>query len=240
VYVDCTGLGLLSCDTAQPISVCTSFVMTGVKEKEVAAYLSDHPDEVRSSFNPSETLLSVQGFASTLACAKETGESLANLQSITLDPGFRPDEVIVRVNHPEKINPLELAPITATELWAQNISIHLAAALRKLVPGFKDSRILMTPAQIGFLGSFRYLPAQATVKEKAEASHLPFRPQWLVAGNATNLLCAGRAVLQAMGLTSPTNFAALSMATGEIAGRIAAQCVREKISPVKLFALEKI
>lgn len=106
-------------------------------------------------------------------------ENFPGLKDLVVDFGFRENEMLVHLVLDE-LNPEDTAARTAAELFGPNLSNQLTTYLEETVTGFENTRILMTPAEVGFAGAFKFIPA-------ANNRH--------VSDKAKNLLCAGRPLL---------------------------------------------
>lgn len=136
-------------------------------------------------------------------------ENFPGLKDLVVDFGFRENEMLVHLVL-DALNPEDTAARTAAELLGQNLSNQLTTYLKENVTGFENTRILMTPAEVGFAGAFKFIPA-------ANNRH--------VSDKAQNLLCAGRPLLDFNANEILTSMAPHTFKNGEDAAQLVAAMI---------------
>src|SRR5580704_9456742 len=135
------------------------FRLSHVDLEKLAAYLREHPDEVRTSIPAAElsasTLTAVAGLYDLWNRAREDGlvDVPRELVSFFISP--YPDEVTVNMTRVVDVDPLDPDDLTRAEIEARLQAMQLLEFFRQRVPGFENSRIAATGTQIGIRESRR-------------------------------------------------------------------------------------
>jgi hypothetical protein len=135
------------------------FRLSHVDLEKLAAYLREHPDEVRTSIPAAElsasTLTAVAGLYELWNRAREDGlvDVPRELVSFFISP--YPDEVTVNMTRVVDVDPLDPDDLTRAEIEARLQAMQLLEFFRQRVPGFENSRIAATGTQIGIRESRR-------------------------------------------------------------------------------------
>ncbi len=126
---------------------------------ELAAYVRDHPDEMRSSLPPNErtaeALTAVAGLYSLWQRARDEGivDVPRELVSFFISP--YPDEVTVNMTRVVDVDPLDPDDLTRAEVESRLQAMQLLDFFRRSVPGFARARIAGTGTQVGIRESRR-------------------------------------------------------------------------------------
>jgi glycine/D-amino acid oxidase-like deaminating enzyme len=135
------------------------FRLSHVDLDKLAAYLREHPQEMRSSLAPGErtapALSAVAGLYSLWKRAREDGlvDVPRELVSIFISP--YPDEVTVNMTRVVDIDPLDPDHLTRAEVESRLQAMQLLEFFRQRVPGFENARIAATGTQVGIRESRR-------------------------------------------------------------------------------------
>jgi FAD dependent oxidoreductase len=140
----------------QPSSLM--FRLSHVDMDAVAAYVRDHPDQMRTSLAPAQrnahALTAVAGLYDLWQSAQAAGIGVPReLVSFFISP--YPDEVTVNMTRVTDIDPLDPDDLTRAEIEARGQAMRLVAFFRERVPGFANARIAATATQIGVRESRR-------------------------------------------------------------------------------------
>jgi hypothetical protein len=141
----------------QPASLM--FRLSHVDLGQTAAYVREHPSQMRTSLPPQErtakSLSAVAGLYELweAACASGRVHIPRELVSFFISP--YPDEVTVNMTRVTDIDPLDPDDLTRAEVEARAQVMELLAFFRGNVPGFANARIAATAAQIGIRESRR-------------------------------------------------------------------------------------
>jgi len=141
----------------QPASLM--FRLSHVDMHELARYVSEHPDQMRTSLPPDErkasALTAVAGLNDIWqqAVRDKTVDVPRELVSIFASP--YDDEVIVNMTRVVNVDPLDPDDLTRAEIEARLQTMQLLEFFRTRVPGFANSRIAATGTQIGIRESRR-------------------------------------------------------------------------------------
>ena len=140
----------------QPASLM--FRISHVDLAKTAAYVRDHPTEMRTSLAPAErtatTLTAVAGLYDLWNRARERGLDVPReLVSFFISP--YPDEVSVNMTRVVDIDPLDPDDLTRAEMESRAQAMALMEFFRRDVPGFAHARIAATATQIGIRESRR-------------------------------------------------------------------------------------
>jgi len=135
------------------------FRLSHVDLAELAAYVRDHPDEMRSSLPPNQrtagALTAVAGLYSIWQRARDEGlvDVPRELVSFFISP--YPDEVTVNMTRVIDVDPLDPDDLTRAEVESRLQAMQLFEFFRRRVPGFARARIAGTGAQVGIRESRR-------------------------------------------------------------------------------------
>jgi hypothetical protein len=140
----------------QPSSLM--FRLSHVDMNAVAAYVRDHPDQMRSSLTPEQrtgdALTAVAGLWDLWHAAQANGVDVPReVVSFFISP--YPDEVSVNMTRVTDIDPLDPDDLTRAEIEARGQAMRLVGFFRERVPGFERARIAATATQIGVRESRR-------------------------------------------------------------------------------------
>jgi hypothetical protein len=124
----------------------------------VAAYVREHPDQMRTSLVPearnAAALTAVAGLYELWHAAQADGVDVPReLVSFFISP--YPDEVTVNMTRVVDIDPLDPDDLTRAEIEARAQAMRLVTFFRERVPGFRHARIAATATQIGVRESRR-------------------------------------------------------------------------------------
>jgi len=135
------------------------FRLSHVDLAALAAYLREHPDEMRSSLHPQErvpaALTAVAGLNDLWERARADGlvDVPRELVSFFISP--YPDEVTVNMTRVVNIDPLDPDDLTRAEVESRLQAMQLLEFFRGRVPGFAGARIAATGTQVGIRESRR-------------------------------------------------------------------------------------
>jgi glycine/D-amino acid oxidase-like deaminating enzyme len=135
------------------------FRLSHVDLAALAAYLREHPDEMRSSLRPQErvpaALTAVAGLNDLWERARGDGlvDVPRELVSFFISP--YPDEVTVNMTRVVNIDPLDPDDLTRAEVESRLQAMQLLEFFRRRVPGFAGARIAATGTQVGIRESRR-------------------------------------------------------------------------------------
>ncbi|MFY9737707.1 MAG: FAD-dependent oxidoreductase [Candidatus Cybelea sp.] len=135
------------------------FRLSHVDLAVLAAYLREHPGEMRSSLHPQEripaALTAVAGLKDLWESARADGlvDVPRELVSFFISP--YPDEVTVNMTRVVNIDPLDPDDLTRAEVESRLQAMQLLEFFRQRVPGFADARIAATGTQVGIRESRR-------------------------------------------------------------------------------------
>jgi hypothetical protein len=135
------------------------FRLSHVDLAALAAYLREHPDEMRSSLRPQErvpaALTAVAGLNELWDRARADGlvDVPRELVSFFISP--YPDEVTVNMTRVVNIDPLDPDDLTRAEVESRLQAMQLLEFFRRRVPGFAGARIAATGTQVGIRESRR-------------------------------------------------------------------------------------
>ena len=135
------------------------FRLSHVDLAVLAAYLREHPDEMRSSLPPQErvpaALTAVAGLNGLWESARADGlvDVPRELVSFFISP--YPDEVTVNMTRVVNIDPLDPDDLTRAEVESRLQAMQLLEFFRRRVPGFAGARIAATGTQVGIRESRR-------------------------------------------------------------------------------------
>jgi FAD-dependent oxidoreductase family protein len=135
------------------------FRLSHVDVASLAAYLREHPQEMRTSLAPEQrvphALTAVAGLHELWAQARADGlvDVPRELVSFFISP--YPDEVTVNMTRVVDVDPLDPDDLTRAEVEARLQAMQLLDFFRQRVPGFENARIAASGAQIGIRESRR-------------------------------------------------------------------------------------
>ena len=141
----------------QPASLM--FRLSHVDLEALAAYVREHPDQMRTSLAPQQrtanALTAVAGLRDLWQRAREDGivDVPRELVSFFISP--YPDEVTVNMTRVVEIDPLDPDDLTRAEIEARLQVMQLVDFFRQRVPGFANARLAATGTQIGIRESRR-------------------------------------------------------------------------------------
>ena len=167
--IDCTADALVShaagvpCEQGnhdglvQPMTMM--FRLSHVDLEATAAWLREHPDQIRTSLPPerfgADTLTAIAGLWDIWRDAREAGEVDIPREIVSLFRGVHRDEVTVNMTRVTGLNPLDADDLTRAEVESRRQVMQLLRFFRTRVPGFRDCRLAATPAQVGVRESRR-------------------------------------------------------------------------------------
>jgi hypothetical protein len=135
------------------------FRLSHVDLGELAAYLREHPEEMRSSLAPEErtpeALTAVAGLYSLWQRAIDDGLVNVPRELASFFASPYPDEVTVNMTRVVDIDPLDPDDLTRAEVEARLQAMQLLDFFRRRVPGFANARIAASGAQVGIRESRR-------------------------------------------------------------------------------------
>jgi hypothetical protein len=135
------------------------FRLSHVNLAELAAYVREHPGEMRSALakreRTPENLTAVAGLYSLWEQARADGvvDIPRELVSFFISP--YPDEVTVNMTRVVDVDPLDPVDLTRAEVESRLQAMQLFEFFRSRVPGFQNARIAGTGTQIGIRESRR-------------------------------------------------------------------------------------
>lgn len=135
------------------------FRLSHVDLAELAAYLREHPSEMRSALSERErtpeNLTAVAGLYSLWERARAEGvvDIPRELVSFFISP--YPDEVTVNMTRVVDVDPLDPVDLTRAEVESRLQAMQLFEFFRSRVPGFQRARLAGTGTQIGIRESRR-------------------------------------------------------------------------------------
>ncbi len=145
------------------------FRLSHVDLAALAAYLREHPDEMRSSLPPQErvpaALTAVAGLNGLWERARADGlvDVPRELVSFFISP--YPDEVTVNMTRVVNIDPLDPDDLTRAEVESRLQAMQLLEFFRRRVPGFAGARIAATGTQVGIRESRRIVGRYTLTRE---------------------------------------------------------------------------
>ena len=145
------------------------FRLSHVDLAALAAYLREHPEEMRSSLHPQErvpaALTAVAGLNGLWERARADGlvDVPRELVSFFISP--YPDEVTVNMTRVVNIDPLDPDDLTRAEVESRLQAMQLLEFFRRRVPGFAGARIAATGTQVGIRESRRIVGRYTLTRE---------------------------------------------------------------------------
>lgn len=141
----------------QPASLM--FRLSHVDMHELARYVREHPDQMRTSLAPDQrtatALTAVAGLNEIWQAAVRDNIVDVPRELVSIFASPYDDEVIVNMTRVVNINPLDPDDLTRAEVEARLQTMQLLEFFRTRVPGFAHSRIAATGTQIGIRESRR-------------------------------------------------------------------------------------
>jgi hypothetical protein len=141
----------------QPASLM--FRLSHVDMNELARYVREHPDQMRTSLEPHErkapALTAVAGLNDIWQQAVRDAVVDVPRELVSIFASPYDDEVIVNMTRVVNVDPLDPDDLTRAEVEARLQTMQLLEFFRTRVPGFANSRIAATGTQIGIRESRR-------------------------------------------------------------------------------------
>jgi hypothetical protein len=141
----------------QPASLM--FRLSHVDMNELARYVREHPDQMRTSLEPHErkaaALTAVAGLNEIWQAAKRDNVVDVPRELVSIFASPYDDEVIVNMTRVVNVDPLDPDDLTRAEVEARLQTMQLLEFFRTRVPGFGNARIAATGTQIGIRESRR-------------------------------------------------------------------------------------
>jgi hypothetical protein len=167
--IDCTADALVSdaagvpCEQGnaaglvQPMTMM--FRLSHVDLAATAAWLREHPDQIRTSLTPdmfsATTLTAIAGLWDLWKEAREAGEVDIPREIVSMFRGAHLDEVTVNMTRVTGLDPLDPDDLTRAEIETRRQTMTLLRFFQRRVPGFARCRLAATPAQVGVRESRR-------------------------------------------------------------------------------------
>jgi hypothetical protein len=144
------------------------FRLSHVDLAKTANYVSEHPEEMRSSLpadaRTPESLTAVAGLYSLWRRARDEGLDVPReLVSFFISP--YPDEVTVNMTRVVDVDPLDPDDLTRAEVESRLQAMQLLEFFREYVPGFESARIAGTGTQVGIRESRRIVGRYTLTRE---------------------------------------------------------------------------
>jgi len=145
------------------------FRLSHVDLAELAAYLREHPGEIRSVLSEGErtpeNLTAVAGLYSLWEQARSDGivDVPRELVSFFISP--YPDEVTVNMTRVVDVDPLDPVDLTRAEVESRLQAMQLFEFFRSRVPGFQNARLAGTGTQVGIRESRRIVGRYTLTRE---------------------------------------------------------------------------
>ncbi|MGE0886105.1 MAG: FAD-dependent oxidoreductase [Blastocatellales bacterium] len=135
----------------QPVSMI--FRLSHVDLDETAAFLREHPDQIRTHLKPEQltgsTLSAVAGFWNQWQAARSAGEVHIQREIVSFFASPYPDEVVVNMTRVTRVNPLDPDDLTRAEIESRRQVMELVSFFKNRIPGFKNCRLAGTATQVG-------------------------------------------------------------------------------------------
>jgi hypothetical protein len=154
------------------------FRLSHVDMEALAAYVRQHPDEMRTSLKAHErtpqALTAIAGLYKLWKAARDNGEVSVQRELVSLFATPYPDELTVNMTRVVDIDPLDPDDLTRAEIESRAQVMELVRFFKEHVPGFKDARLAATATQIGIRESRRILGEYTlTANDVLEARSFP-------------------------------------------------------------------
>lgn len=186
--IDCTADALVSyaagvpCEQGnrdglvQPMTMM--FRLSHVDLDATAAWLREHPDQVRTSLPAAQfsadTLTAIAGLWSLWKEAQAAGEVDIPREIVSIFRGVHRDEVTVNMTRVTGLDPLDADDLTRAEVETRRQTMQLLRFFQRRVPGFAQCRLAATPAQVGVRESRRIVGEyQLTGDDLLQARRFP-------------------------------------------------------------------
>ncbi len=154
------------------------FRVSHVDMGALAAYLREHPNEVRTSLPREQitarALTAVAGLHTLWEAARRDGlvDVPRELVSFFISP--YPDEVTVNMTRVVHVDPLDPDDLTRAEVESRLQAMQLMTFFRERVPGFRNARIAATGTQVGIRESRRIAGRYTLTRDDVLAArHFP-------------------------------------------------------------------
>jgi hypothetical protein len=151
----------------QPASLM--FRLSHVDLEQTAAYVREHPEQMRTSLPPAarnaRALTAVAGLYELWQRARERGDVDVPRELVSFFITPYPDEVSVNMTRVVDIDPLDPDDLTRAEIEARRQTMQLVAFFRRSVPGFGAARLAATATQIGIRESRRIVGAYTLTRD---------------------------------------------------------------------------
>lgn len=135
----------------QPVTMI--FRLSHVDLNQTAAYLREHPDQIRTHLKPEEfsgaTLTAVAGFWKEWQAARAAGEVNIQREIVSFFASAYPDEVVVNMTRVTRVNPLDPDDLTRAEVESRRQVMELVRFFKTRIPGFGNCRLAGTATQVG-------------------------------------------------------------------------------------------
>lgn len=154
------------------------FRLSHVDLQKLAAYLREHPEEVRTSLRGDEiqasALSAVAGLPSLWKRAQEDGVVDVPRELVSFFATPYPDEVTINMTRVVNVDPLDPDDLTRAEIEGRLQTMQLVEFFRQRVPGFEDARLAATGTQIGIRESRRIVGRYTLTRDDVlQARHFP-------------------------------------------------------------------
>ena len=154
------------------------FRLSHVDMDALAAYVRQHPEEMRTSLKAHErtpkTLTAVAGLYRLWQAAREKGKVSVQRELVSLFATPYPDELTVNMTRVVDIDPLDPDDLTRAEIESRAQVMELVRFFKENVPGFKDARLAATATQVGIRESRRIVGEYTlTASDVLEARQFP-------------------------------------------------------------------
>lgn len=160
----------------QPMTMM--FRLSHVDLDRTAAYLREHPEEIRTSLQPREItadrLTAVAGFWRAWREARAAGEVSIPREIVSFFRTPYSDEVVVNMTRATGLNPLDPDDLTRGEIETRRQVMELVRFFQTRLPGFERARLAATATQVGVRESRRILGEyRLTADDVLEARRFP-------------------------------------------------------------------
>ena len=154
------------------------FRLSHVDLGALAAYVRQHPDEMRTSLKTHErtaqSLTAVAGLYDLWRAARESGDVTVPRELVSMFATPHPDEVTVNMTRVIDIDPLDPEDLTRAEVVSRRQVMELVRFFRKYVPGFANARLAATATQVGIRESRRIVGEYTlTAEDVLQAREFP-------------------------------------------------------------------
>jgi glycine/D-amino acid oxidase-like deaminating enzyme len=143
----------------QPMTMM--FRLSHVDLDRTAAYLREHPEEIRTTLKPEaitgDALTAVAGFWRAWREARAAGEVSVPREIVSFFRTPYPDEVVVNMTRVTGLDPLDPDDLTRAEIETRRQVMELVRFFRARIPGFERARLAATATQVGVRESRRII-----------------------------------------------------------------------------------